>query len=379
MTSPILPSALTTTAAANPARVSHIKEPIDQAYAHDQEQPSTTDSLPFSLIVPQQVQQPVYPQQLLPQNSAVIGDTSAQMVSTISRQATPIAGELFSHANPIESTSLNTQLGLDNSAKPLHFASATSSAANPLTQQRSNPTSVHAAATSSQPLTYSTTAAAHDKTHTAALVSNFANTNAGAAFNGSAVKPDSINPFLSASQLASALIAKQVDSASIDTIESAHQLINTNTRAQSAVAQWGPVSVSQAAPMLQQAQEMLSPLREQLRFQIDQQIKQAELRLDPPELGKIELNVRLDGDKLHIQMYAANASVRDALLTGLDRLRAELAADHGGQIDVDISQGESQKEQTQQGSQSTIAAANLQGAQPMTADTSQQDHVDLLA
>ncbi|MEC4725938.1 flagellar hook-length control protein FliK [Shewanella sp. D64] len=134
------------------------------------------------------------------------------------------------------------------------------------------------------------------------------------------------------------------DPKAMEFIEGSNSLLASNTRAQTQVSQWGPVSVTPSAPQAQQAQELLSPLREQLRFQIDQQIKKAEIRLDPPELGKVELSIRLDGDRLHIQMHAANASVRDSLLIGLERLRAELAMDHGGQIDVDIGQGEKEQE-----------------------------------
>ena len=115
--------------------------------------------------------------------------------------------------------------------------------------------------------------------------------------------------------------------------------ITLANRTQATVSQWGPVPITSNAPLAQQAQEMLTPLREQLRFQIDQKIKHAELRLDPPSLGKVELNIRLDGDRLHIQIHAANPSVRDSLLMGLERLREELAMDHGGQIDLDIGQG----------------------------------------
>ncbi|MCE9686217.1 flagellar hook-length control protein FliK [Shewanella sp. AS16] len=131
---------------------------------------------------------------------------------------------------------------------------------------------------------------------------------------------------------------------------------------QTGVSQWGPVSVSPNAAMTQQAQEMLTPLREQLRFQIDQQIKHAELRLDPPELGKVELNIRLDGDRLHVQMHAVNPAVRDALSTGLERLRAELAMDHGGQIQLDIGsgRGEARQQGRQQPGGSIMAGVNEQ-------------------
>lgn len=134
------------------------------------------------------------------------------------------------------------------------------------------------------------------------------------------------------------------------------------------VSQWGPVSVSPQASVAQQAHEMLTPMREQLRFQIDQRIKHAELRLDPPELGKVELNIRLDGDRLHIQMHAANPAVREALLTGLERLRNDLAQDHGGQIELDIGQSSSGNEQQRQQQSAGLKSPSLSGHdfEPMT-------------
>ena len=194
------------------------------------------------------------------------------------------------------------------------------------------------------------------------------------------VKP-AMNPaFTHMSALQNPFTNPLPESSNLDNIESVtNQLLVNNTRSPAAVAQWGPISVSQSAPLLQQSHDMLSPLREQIRFQIDQQIKQAEIRLDPPELGKIELNVRLEGDRLQIQMHAANPVVRDALLAGLERLRGDLANDHGGQIDVDIGQGESSKERQHQDHQSDIQLASLREPLTFSHENQLQDHVDLLA
>jgi len=162
--------------------------------------------------------------------------------------------------------------------------------------------------------------------------------------------------------------------------EAATQVLAGAHRTQATVSQWGPVPVTSAAPFAQQAQEMLSPLREQIRFQVDQQIKQAELRLDPPELGKVELSIRLDGDRLHIQMHAANASVRDSLLIGLERLRAELAMDHGGQIDVDINQGkQEQRESSPEASSISLARGDEPDNHSTKHDSQQSNQIDLLA
>jgi flagellar hook-length control protein FliK len=147
------------------------------------------------------------------------------------------------------------------------------------------------------------------------------------------------------------------------------------------VSQWGPVPVNMAGSLTQQAQDMLTPLREQLRFQIDQKIKHAEIRLDPPELGKLELNIRLDGDKLQIQMHAANPAVREALLSGLDRLRADLGQEYGGSLDVDVGQGDSPDKHKPQQQQTTVIAVNAErnGLESKLQTTSSDQQLNLLA
>lgn len=150
------------------------------------------------------------------------------------------------------------------------------------------------------------------------------------------------------------------------------------TQAASAT-QWGPVSLTPTASLAQQSQEILTPLREHLRFQVDQHIKKAELRLDPPELGKIELNIRLEGDRLQVQMHAVNPAIRDALLNGLDRLRVDLAMDHGGQIDVDIGQGESQQHQQETALLSSSIAAETTADNVVDVMAREKSQLDLLA
>lgn len=143
--------------------------------------------------------------------------------------------------------------------------------------------------------------------------------------------------------------------------------------------QWGPVSLTPMASLAQQSQEILTPLREHLRFQVDQHIKKAELRLDPPELGKIELNIRLEGDRLQVQMHAVNPAIRDALLNGLDRLRVDLAMDHGGQIDVDIGQGGSPQHQQETALFSSSIAAETATDNVADVMTREKSQLDLLA
>ncbi|MGI2258627.1 flagellar hook-length control protein FliK [Shewanella sp. GXUN23E] len=151
----------------------------------------------------------------------------------------------------------------------------------------------------------------------------------------------------------------------------------TDATARPPISQWGPLPLTAAAAAPQHARELLPPLRDQLRFQLDQRIQHAELRLDPPDMGKIDLNIRLDGDRLHIQMHAANNQIRDALQSGLDRLRAELAQDHQGDIQLDIGQGEQQGQQHASGRQdSRLASATVADATTEAPHSGLSPHAD---
>ncbi|MBY6185899.1 flagellar hook-length control protein FliK [Marinobacter hydrocarbonoclasticus] len=141
--------------------------------------------------------------------------------------------------------------------------------------------------------------------------------------------------------------------------------------------QWGPLSLP-GEPQ-QWAREMLTPLRDQLRFQFEQQVKSAELRLDPPDLGRIELNVRLEGERLIVQLNAANPTVREALQSGAERLRDELGQSHGGQVDVDVGQeGDGQREASPR---HTVVSPGVLAAAPShsTAEDRLNHQIDALA
>nr|WP_273693624.1 flagellar hook-length control protein FliK [Buttiauxella sp. S19-1] len=84
---------------------------------------------------------------------------------------------------------------------------------------------------------------------------------------------------------------------------------------------------------------MLAPLTERLRVQSQLGVKQATLRLDPPNLGKLDLQVRTEDDRVFIQISATNPMVRDQLLQLSDRLRQDIL--HGqaySQVSVEIGQ-----------------------------------------
>ena len=121
-------------------------------------------------------------------------------------------------------------------------------------------------------------------------------------------------------------------------------------------ATWGPLPVVLTSAA-EQAKTFIKPIREHIEFQIDHDIKSASVQLEPPKMGKVDLNIRLDGDRLYVQMHAVNNQVRDALLSGLDRLRNELSANHQGNVQLDVASGQS-FQQSGENKQNQYASSN---------------------
>ena len=101
--------------------------------------------------------------------------------------------------------------------------------------------------------------------------------------------------------------------------------------------QWAPVRLPDNQS--QWGQQLVSLLQDKVELQVNQQVKQAHIRLDPPELGRLELTVKLDGDRLHVQLNVTNPAVRDAMIQSMERLRMSLAPHHAGGVEVNVGQG----------------------------------------
>ena len=71
-----------------------------------------------------------------------------------------------------------------------------------------------------------------------------------------------------------------------------------------------------------------SALGQQMQWMATQQIGRAELRLDPEELGPLEIRLELNGDEIRAEFSSRSAEVRSLLETQVPRLR-ELLAEQG--------------------------------------------------
>lgn len=105
--------------------------------------------------------------------------------------------------------------------------------------------------------------------------------------------------------------------------------------------QWAPARLSDN--QAQWGQQLVDVLKDKLELQVNQGIKQAHIRLDPPELGRLELTVRVEGDRLSVQLNVTNPAVREAMIQSMERLRMSLAPHHAGGVEVNVGQGGEQE------------------------------------
>ncbi|WP_255557991.1 flagellar hook-length control protein FliK [Photobacterium sp. WH24] len=135
----------------------------------------------------------------------------------------------------------------------------------------------------------------------------------------------------------------------------------SSQQAQNAAApvEWASVKL----PQSQQGkwgEQMIQVLQDRVQLQASQNLQEARIRLDPPDLGKLDLTVRMDGDRLSVQIHASQSAVRDALVQVSERLRAELQEQNFVHVDVNVGDGRQgqQQEHTQEDSQPVIFANN---------------------
>lgn len=118
------------------------------------------------------------------------------------------------------------------------------------------------------------------------------------------------------------------------------------------------------APQTQWGEQMLASLREHVELQINQRIQNATIRLDPPELGSLEIFLSHESGRLNVQLSAANADVARLLQQTSERLRQELVGQNFVQVNVQVSadaQGGRQQGQPRQAWQGEemVQAASL--------------------
>lgn len=97
-----------------------------------------------------------------------------------------------------------------------------------------------------------------------------------------------------------------------------------------------PPIVLPAAPE-QQAEALKKALAGRLEMQIDRRVQRATIRLDPPNLGKLDISIHFESGKLQVQIQAAQPEVTRLLQQVSQEMRASLSEHNNVQVNVQVS------------------------------------------
>jgi flagellar hook-length control protein FliK len=105
-------------------------------------------------------------------------------------------------------------------------------------------------------------------------------------------------------------------------------------------------------------------LGQRVVWMLAQDTQRAELRLNPPQLGPVEIQITVEGDKTQLSFHAQNAMVKEALDAALPRLR-EMIADTGlNLVDVHVTEHGSPRGQGENPSRGGGAPASAPDTAP---------------
>ena len=102
-------------------------------------------------------------------------------------------------------------------------------------------------------------------------------------------------------------------------------------------------------PETKWGEQLLQALRDNVEVQMQQRVQNTTIRLDPPELGKMEITLTHEQGRLNVQISAQHSDVVRLLQQTSDRLRHELVAQNFTQVDVEISGGQPGQQHSQRG------------------------------
>lgn len=129
----------------------------------------------------------------------------------------------------------------------------------------------------------------------------------------------------------------------------------------------------------QRGEQMLHALRDSVDMQIQQKAQRATIRLDPPELGKLEIVVSQEAGRITIQINAGQADTLRLLQQTSDRLRQELLTQHFVQVNVQVgADSQSGQQSRQEPLRYAENAVRDNVLEPSGDDTRQRDTSDVL-
>lgn len=83
-------------------------------------------------------------------------------------------------------------------------------------------------------------------------------------------------------------------------------------------------------------------LGDRIMVMINRDLQQAQIRMDPPELGHLKIALAVDGDQVSVQFTASQPGLRELIIQQTDRLRQHLESQQLNLVSVDVSTDQGQ-------------------------------------
>lgn len=128
-----------------------------------------------------------------------------------------------------------------------------------------------------------------------------------------------------------------------------------------------------AANQKEWSQQLHNVLGERLQMQVENKVQHATIRLDPPDMGKIDILVHMEGGKLQVHINTSQGDVYRALQQSCAELRQTLTGQNSAAVEVQISansqqQQQQRQQQNQQAHADILAARHIEAQENMSAD-----------
>ena len=104
---------------------------------------------------------------------------------------------------------------------------------------------------------------------------------------------------------------------------------------------------------------------QQVNFMVSKNLERAQIQIDPPELGPIQIRMHLDRDQVSLQITTAHLQVKEAIEQTLGRLQQQLESQGFSLADADVSQENQHSHQGQGGSEDDDSSVTGDGNMPV--------------
>ncbi|WP_016256114.1 flagellar hook-length control protein FliK, partial [Yersinia pestis] len=120
-------------------------------------------------------------------------------------------------------------------------------------------------------------------------------------------------------------------------------------------------------------QQLRMALGERLQVQADNRVQHATIRLDPPDMGKIDISIHFEGGKLQVNINANQGEVYRALQQSSAELRQTLIGQNSTEVNVQVSANSQQQQQqprhsNHHGQADILAAQHFESQAEINAD-----------